>query len=202
MLYGTSRGRGRERGAAHDLRNGHAPLPGRHPPALSEVERGGSSVVARGAGGHWPPGLGRAAEVRWLSGRRRVGIVGRWSPRQWRLFGRFRGDHERQPLAALGPGGHRRNPTPRGRPHAEERTFTRGCLRSSPGSIGSTMRTQLRPARRRPRGARCTERKMAHRSGPFVPSQSSSSAMAHPALLAGTSVLLGSQCRVTGTIVT
>ena len=33
-------------------------------PCLPLVGRGGSSVEAPGAGGHWPPGLGRAAEVR------------------------------------------------------------------------------------------------------------------------------------------
>jgi hypothetical protein len=59
--------------------------------------------VARGAGRHWPQGLGRAAEVRWLSTRRRRGIASRRSPRQWPVTGKFHGDGDRQVLAGLRP---------------------------------------------------------------------------------------------------
>jgi hypothetical protein len=52
------------------------------------VERGGSSVVARGAGGHWPLGLGCVAEVRWLRTGQRRGIASCRSPRQFFLTGR------------------------------------------------------------------------------------------------------------------
>ena len=38
--------------------------------------------LARGAGGHWQLGLGHAAEVRWLSTRRRRGIARRRSARR------------------------------------------------------------------------------------------------------------------------
>lgn len=67
--------------------------------AHSLVERGGSSVVARGAGGHWPLGLGRVAEVRWLRTGRRCGIASCRLPSQWLVTGRFHGDSDRQVLA-------------------------------------------------------------------------------------------------------
>ena len=44
--------------------------------------------------------LGRAADVSWLSARRRRVIARRPSPRQWRLTGKFRGEADRQLLAA------------------------------------------------------------------------------------------------------
>ena len=57
--------------------------------------------LARGAGGHWQLGLGHAAEVRWLSTRRRRGIARRRSARKCPLTGKFHGDTDRQLLAAF-----------------------------------------------------------------------------------------------------
>ena len=73
------------------------------------VERGGSSWVARGDGGHWP--LSRAAELHWLSTRRRRGIASYRSPRQWPVTGKFHGDSDRQVLAASGQIADRRSST-------------------------------------------------------------------------------------------
>lgn len=63
------------------------------------VERGGSSVAARGAGRYWPLGLGRGAEVRSLRTPRRRGIANCRSPRQCPVTRKFHGGSDRQVLA-------------------------------------------------------------------------------------------------------
>ena len=68
------------------------------PPPYAALRRWGSGWAARCACHQWPQGLGRAAEVSWPNTRRRRGVARHRSPRQWRLAGRFRGDHERQEL--------------------------------------------------------------------------------------------------------
>ena len=78
------------------------PALGHHPcPLCPALRRWGSGRAARCAGRHWSQGLGRAAEVSWLSTGRRRGIARRWSPPQWRLTGSFRGDHQEPELAEL-----------------------------------------------------------------------------------------------------
>jgi len=57
--------------------------------------------VARGDGGHWPLRLGRAAELRWLSTRRRRGIGSRRPPRQRLHPGKLRCEGDRLELAEL-----------------------------------------------------------------------------------------------------
>jgi hypothetical protein len=75
----------------------------RHAPSMpapsSSVEA--QAWVVRGDGDHWPLTLGRAAELRWLSTRRRRGIARRRPPRQRLLPGKLRCKGDRLELAGL-----------------------------------------------------------------------------------------------------
>jgi hypothetical protein len=76
----------------------------RHAPSMpapsSSVEA--QAWVVRGDGDHWPLTLGRAAELRWLSTRRRRGIARRRPPRQRLLPGKLRCKGDRLELAGSG----------------------------------------------------------------------------------------------------
>ena len=64
--------------------------------ARSKLRLGETLMGGARAGGYWPLGLGRAAEVHWLSARRRLRIARRRPPRQRPLTGKFRGDADRR----------------------------------------------------------------------------------------------------------